>query len=113
MLGVQNSSPGGSGAQAAAHLAAISGNRSGFYFDKSGMDFLASEVTSTTHIAVRLKNKRKKAQKKVRDKRAKLWRRYAEARDKKGRDFNSPGWLHDHHDPKGKIAYKKRKEEPR
>lgn len=91
----------------------VSVKHGAFYFEKSGTDFLASQITSATSVAVRLKNKSKKARNKVKDKRAKLWRRYAEARDRKSLSFDSASWLHDHHDPKGRIAYKKKKEEDR
>ena len=122
--------PGGSGARAATHLSStgdaspagkmaaltrgkMPGNDSGRtgtpYFDKSGTDFLASAVTSASSVAVRLKKKSRKARDKRKDKRSKLWRQYVESRDRKGPGFDSPSWLHDHHDPKGKIAYRKKK----
>lgn len=87
--------------------------KSGFFFDKTGADFLASAVTSATAIAVRLKKKSRKSSTKHKDKRAKLWRQYAESRDRKGPAFDSASWLHDHHDPKGKIAYRQKKAEAR
>eukprot|EP00946_MAST-07B_sp_MAST-7B-sp1_P002303 g2303.t1 len=111
--------PRGSGAQAAAHLSPAAdrrperGKKAGFYFDRTGADFLASAVTSATSVAVKLKKKSHKVSSKRRNKRTKLWQQYTAARDRRGDAFDSASWLQDHHDPKGKLAYKKRKAEAR
>ncbi len=86
----------------------------GHIFYSTEKKFKASAITSAAHLAVKMKRKSNRAKDRVARRQKKMWRKFQKAMATGGvQNFNVHGWLHDHHDPKGRVAYKRRRAEER